>query len=224
MEGKAGMVRYPKLPALVWSRSRFLIGLTGAIGSGKSTAAGCFRRAGATVLDADQMAREQLHNAALRPSLAELFGPEIFDEAGEVSREALARRVFHKPEQLEKLNQLLHPRVRAGFQAAVAKTPSGSVIAYDIPLLFETGAEEQFDLTVVISAPRELRLQRATTRSGWDEAEFERRERQQLPLSEKEKRADLVIENTQTQEVLCQTIEELCAAIRRAAPDGRTEA
>lgn len=222
---------FPELPPIQWPRDRhcFVIGLTGGIGSGKSATARAFEAAGATVADADQIARDVLHSAALREPLRRALGDGIFDADGEVSRPAVAQAVFGEPERLERLNALIHPAVRAEFerlQTSLERRATGEaeldcVLVYDVPLLFETAQEGRFDLLVVVTAPVELRFARVKERSGWNREEFDRREAAQMPLREKAKRADFVIENAGSTGDLERAVHALFAEIvaaRRAVP------
>lgn len=193
---------YPHLPEIPEKKQSFVIGLTGGIGSGKSTAALFFREAGASVNDADEVAKSILHSDEMRPKLIDLFGEEIFDHNGDLSRERIAGLVFGKPELREQLNQLIHPGVRRAFQTLKDSLSRGEILVYDIPLLFETDQKNNFDWTVVISAPVETRRERVMQRNGWSREEFDRREASQMPLEKKEQLADLVISNIGTNEEL----------------------
>jgi dephospho-CoA kinase len=210
-------VIYPELPPIEWPQDRdyYLVGLTGGIGSGKSAGARAFEAAGATVADADRIARDVLHSEDLREPLRTAFGDGIFDDRGEVSRPAIAELVFGHPERLERLNALIHPAVRSEFQrraalleARAGEEPDGArVMVYDIPLLFESDQQEQFDLIVAVTAPVETRYERVRERSGWSRAEFDGREAAQMPLREKAERADFVIENAGSERDLAAAIQ-----------------
>ena len=203
---------------LQWSGPGFSIGLTGGVGSGKSTAGRVLAECGARVLDADRTAKEVLHSEELKPRLVERFGPGILDDRGEVSRPALADLVFSDPERLKQLEGLIHPAVRARYFAARDALQPGEVLVYDVPLLFEAGLDEDFDLIVTISAPEQERMRRAQARSGWNEADWRRREAAQLPLSEKEKRADVVIRNDRGESELTASVQALYRAIKEHRP------
>ncbi|MCR9145186.1 MAG: dephospho-CoA kinase [bacterium] len=212
-------VSYPELPSIQWPTDRacFLLGLTGGIGSGKSAAARCFAESGAEVADADQIAREVLHSETLREPLRAALGDGIFDESGQVSRPAIAKRVFGHPERLERLNGLIHPAVRQEFQRRQADLEARAgqdaelipVLVYDIPLLFESGQQDQFDLIVAVTAPVELRYERVERRNGWSRDEFDGREAAQMPLREKAERADFVIENAGSEADLAAAVQAL---------------
>lgn len=208
-------VVYPELPPIQWPQNRdcFLLGLTGGIGSGKSAAARCFEQAGAIVADADQIAKEVLHSEAMRSSLRAEFGDGIFGPDGVVSRPAIAELVFGHPERLQRLNALIHPAVREQFLRRQATVAAGGMLVYDIPLLFESGQQDQFDLTMVVTAPLDLRYERVQARNGWSRDEFERREAAQMPLREKAERADFILENQGTERELAAAVQTVYAKI-----------
>lgn len=177
-----------------------LVGLTGGLATGKSTAARLFRRCGAVVLDADRLARQAL--APGRPAWRELrraFGRRVLAPDGTVDRAALARLVFADPASLRRLNAIVHPRV-AREQArltreAAARDPS-AVVVYDVPLLFEAGLDRKVDAIVVVTADRRSQLARLLERNGFGRAEALRRIRAQMPLARKAARADHLLDGT----------------------------
>ncbi|MBX7058797.1 MAG: dephospho-CoA kinase [Leptospirales bacterium] len=215
-------MRYPQLPVIRWRRPYFLVGLSGGIGAGKSAAREAFAREGFQTLDADLLAREALHSEELRGALLAAFGQRIVDAEGRINRATLAEIVFLDTGRREQLNALVHPAVEKAFEQARQLLRPGEALVYEVPLLFEKGRQADFDLTVTITAPAELRFARAASRNGWSREEFEQREAAQLPLAEKEARADLCIENSGSPEQLQQAITALAAAIRKAAPQART--
>ena len=131
------------------------IGLTGGIGSGKSTAAGRFAELGALVIDADALAREVVEPGTdgLAAVVAE-FGEQVLDGAGRLDRPALARVVFGDEAARGRLNAILHPRIRARAAELIAAAPAGTVVVQDVPLLVETGQAGAYELVVVVEAPR----------------------------------------------------------------------
>lgn len=205
-------------PQIVWKRPGFAIGLTGAVGSGKSTAGRVFEECGARLLNADLEARDVLHSAELRGPLVEAFGESILGETGDVVREKLADLVFENPESKQRLEDMIHPAVRRRYREARDALGPGEILVYDVPLLFEAGLEADFDLVITVSAPEEQRLERVKARSNWDENEWRRREAAQLPLSEKEKRADLIIRNDHSPAALKATVRDLYKTIQNAGP------
>lgn len=174
------------------------VGLTGNVGSGKSTVARMFAALGAAVIDADVLAREATGDAEVLREIARTFGDGLVTD-GTLDRSRLAAVVFADPEARGKLNAIIHPWVaRAREQrvtALMAQTSPPPVIVHDVPLLFEVGLDAEMDYTVVINAPLELRVTRAAARSNLTEDEVRARDAAQMPLSEKVTRADFVVDN-----------------------------
>ncbi len=183
------------------------VGLTGNIASGKSTVVRIWRRLGARVIDADRLAR--LAVAPGTPGLrnvVEEFGEEILGPEGELDREELGRRVFADPDARRRLEAIVHPevgRLRREEERRIAgeveaSGESGVVLVHDIPLLFEAGLSVDFDVVVLIDAPREERLRRLVEKRGLDPEQARQRIDAQQPAEEKRRAADLVIENDGT--------------------------
>jgi len=170
-----------------------VIGLTGSIGSGKSTVAQILRELGVTVLDADALAREG--SERLREAICRRF-PEACG-TGQLDRRRLGQLVFADPEARRDLEAILHPYVRERMAEAVrqAQERGEPLIVQDIPLLFESGRERDFDGVLVVVAPTEVRRQRVQTRSGLSAEEFTARDASQMPQEEKARRATWVIWN-----------------------------
>ncbi len=190
-----------------------LIGLTGSIGSGKSTVAQRLRELGVLVLDADEYAREGA--TALKAEICQAF-PEVCRE-GEIDRAALGRRVFADPEARQRLEALLHPYVRRRMREETEKALSAGqkMVVHDIPLLFETGREADFAGVLVVAAPTELRKARVMARSGLSEAEFTARDQSQMPQEEKVRRATWVIWNDADQETLRERVDDWYREVAR---------
>lgn len=182
-----------------------LVGLTGSIGSGKSTVAQRLRALGVAVLDADEYARAGAK--VLKAEICQAF-PEACRE-GEPDRAALGRRVFADPEARRRLEALIHPYVRQRMQEETEKARQAghSLVVHDIPLLFETGREKDFAGVLVVAAPTALRKARVMARSGLSEAEFEARDQSQLPQEEKVRRATWVIWNDADLDTLYSRVE-----------------
>lgn len=169
------------------------VGLTGSIGSGKSTVAQRLRELGVPVLDADEFAREGA--VALKAEICQAFPEACSDE--EIDRPALGRLVFGDPGARKRLEALIHPYVRRRMQEEAEKAAAADhkVVVHDIPLLFETGRAADFSGVLVVAAPTELRKARVRARSGLSEAEFVARDQSQMPQEEKIRRATWVIWN-----------------------------
>jgi dephospho-CoA kinase len=171
-----------------------VIGLTGGIGMGKSTAAAAFRRARIPVFDADAAvhALQARGGAAVAPIDA-AFPGTIRD--GAVDRPALRAAVLGKPEELRRLERLMHPLVRAAEQRFLARARRARrrAVVLDIPLLLETGGEARVDTVVVVSAPAAVQRQRVRRRGRMTEAEIDSVLARQMPDAEKRRRADVVV-------------------------------
>ena len=188
------------------------IGLTGNIGSGKSTVARLLVERGAALVDADALVREATADPQVLEEIAEKLGDDLV-KRGELDRAATAARVFADPEAREILNGIIHPWVRRESAARVAalstRPDPPRVILMDIPLLYENGLETGLDAVVVVNAPLDARVARVAARSGLNEAEVRARDGAQLPLEEKVARADFVLENGGDVEELEKRVEAL---------------
>jgi dephospho-CoA kinase len=189
-----------------------LVGLTGGIGSGKTTVAGMLRERGAVILSADTFAREAV--AAGTPGFAaavELFGPEVVAPDGELDRRAIAKRVFADPELRAALEGIVHPEVRRRIAEGIAgEAGSDRVVVVDSPLLIETGAHRGFPVVVVVSASTPTQIARLAAR-GMDEDDARARLAVQMPLEEKAAVADVLLDNEGTTAELEAQVDRLWA-------------
>ncbi len=202
------------------------VGLTGGVGSGKSTVARLLARHGAVVVDADVLARDVV--SAGTDGLAQVverFGQSVLGNDGELDRAALARVVFADPAARADLEQIVHPRVRAAAQeledAAVTSSPD-AVVVHDIPLLVETGQtgpDSRFRPVVVVDASDEVRLARLVGR-GMSEPEARSRMSAQASRDERLAAADVVLDNEGSPDVLGAQVEALWRRLRSAAASG----
>ncbi|WP_337845103.1 dephospho-CoA kinase [Thermus sp.] len=190
-----------------------IIGLTGNIGSGKSTVARLLRAWGYPVLDADELAKRARENK--KAELKRLF-PEAFQEE-ELDPRALGRLVFSDPERLKALEALLHPEIRRLLEEELRGLKGERVVFLEIPLLFEKGWEGRLDGVLVVTAPLELRLERVMARSGLSREEVLAREQAQMPEAEKARRADWVLENRGSLEELEENLRAILRAIEAQA-------
>jgi dephospho-CoA kinase len=172
------------------------IGLTGNIGSGKSTVARLLRERGIPVLDADAIAREVSSFPDVLAAVRQAFGPEYILEHG-LNRPKVAELVFNNPEARATLNGIIHPRVRSEMarQQSELETSGVQAVVQDIPLLFENGLETLFDATILVDAPLEVRVARVIARDGSTPEAVRARDAAQMPTLEKRKRATVTLEN-----------------------------
>ena len=181
------------------------VGLTGNIASGKSEAATRFAELGATIVDADVLARDAVAvGSAAYKRVVERWGPEILSPDGSLDREALRHTVFADKAQLEELNAIVHPGVNRLRRKIVAEARNrgDAVLIYVIPLLFERRLANEFDQIVLVDAPKEVRLDRLVNRRGITEEDAGNMIAAQMLAELKRARADFVIENDGSMEEL----------------------
>ncbi|BDG61015.1 dephospho-CoA kinase [Caldinitratiruptor microaerophilus] len=199
------------------------IGLTGGIASGKSTVVAILRELGAAVVDADRIvhAVEARGGEAYGPIVA-AFGPGVVGPDGELDRAALARRVFSDPEARRRLEAIVHPIVRRRMAEEVeaAARAGARAVVLDIPLLFETGYQAHVDQVWVVYVDPPTQLRRLVARDGLDEAEARRRIDAQMPLEEKRRLADVVIDNRGDPAATRAQVEAAWRAVLAAAGGG----
>ena len=204
------------------------LGLTGGIGSGKSTALAYLHECGAAVVSSDHIVHALYDRPAIIAAIQGRYGHKVVTGA-HVNRQALAGIVFHDQDELQWLEQLLHPHVHAAVEEwAVAQQtvrPRPAVIVAEVPLLFETGMETVFDFVMLITAPAEVRRRRLTAKLT--DSEFERRLAQQMPEDEKIARSDFVFHNTgerkALREFVGQTVAQILVGVDPAAGGGAGE-
>ena len=175
----------------------FRIGLTGSIGSGKSTVARLLREQyGIHVLDADQVAREVSGWPEVMRDVSDAFGPEFVLQGG-LNRPALAKLVFNDATARGKLNAIIHPRVRAEMarQQEQLAAAGAKAVVQDIPLLFENNLQTLFDATLLVDAPLEMRIERVVARDGVDANAVRARDAAQMPAAEKRRMATVTLDN-----------------------------
>jgi dephospho-CoA kinase len=188
-----------------------VIGLTGGIGSGKSTVAGLLRESGAAVIDADRIGHE-----VYRPGsegfrrVVEAFGPDIVAADGAIDRRALGAIVFADPEARARLNAIVHPLIAAEIGRHVARARAeepGRPVVIEAAILLEAGWQHLVDRVWTVSVGRETAIERVRTTRGLTRAEVERRLDAQMSDEERRRRADLVLDNEGTPAALRATVE-----------------
>jgi len=176
-----------------------ILGLTGTIASGKSSVAAMFADLGATVVSADQLAREVVApGSATLQALVEVFGPSIVDAAGALDREALAQRVFDDAAARAQLNAITHPAIAqlAESRLQELRARQEPLVIYEAPLLFEAGAAQRVDLVLTVTLDPALLRQRLAGRDRLTPAQMQARIDAQWPQADKVARADFVIDNS----------------------------
>jgi dephospho-CoA kinase len=199
-----------------------VVGLTGGIASGKSTVAQMFKRFGAVIIDADELARDvvQPGKPAWR-EIVKIFGDGVLNRNGSINRHALGGIVFHNRRKLRRLERIIHPRVAREQQrlaSRIARRSPDAVIVYEVPLLFESGAHKRVDKTIVVTADRHTQVARLKQRNGMTKTEALRRIKAQMPLAEKVRRADVVVDGTVDKALMRKDVRRLIQSFRRLQP------
>lgn len=198
-----------------------IAGLTGGLASGKSFVAEGFRRLGCQIVEADDLGREVMKpGGGAFHNIVQVFGRDIVDDEGVINRAALAKRVFTDPAALSKLNNIVHPAVRArarqAFERIRAEDPN-AVVIYVAAILIESGANREVEKVIVVSCSKERQFERAMHRSGATEADVVARIATQMPLDARLRFADYVIDTNGTKEDTLRQTEEVYKELRRLA-------
>ena len=196
-----------------------LVGLTGGIGSGKTTVAGLLAGRGAVVVDADELAREALEPGSRTfKHVSDLFGQEVLTTDGRIDRAALANVVFSDEEKRRALESITHPEVFRLLAEAVEKLrDTDSIVVFDAPLIIETGFHQAVDVLVVVTAPVEQRIERVRRDRGMTEAEAAVRIAAQAEPEARDAAADFLISNDGGLEELETRVDELWAELQARA-------
>ncbi|MBW1917137.1 MAG: dephospho-CoA kinase [Deltaproteobacteria bacterium] len=195
----------------------FKIALTGGVASGKSTVAQYLRDLGVAVIDADEVARQVV--APGQPAarlIQEAFGTEVFNADGTLDRENLARRVFAHPAERQHLNELVHPWITREIKRRLKQFEAQGepFVVVEVPLLFELGLESAYDLVIVVYTDRETQVRRLQDRDRRDRSQIEGIIKAQVPLPEKIRRADYLIDNRGSLQELRQKVIMLLKKIK----------
>lgn len=200
-----------------------LVGLTGGIGSGKSTVSEMLAARGAVIVDADAIVREiQEPGSPVIDQLVEAFGPSVVDSSGALDRQAMANIVFTDPDALKKLNGIVHPAVGAEMNRRVLdQRETHNVVVLDIPLLTEN-PREGLQGRIVVDVPEELQIERLVEFRGFSEDDARARMSRQATRAERLSKADFVVDNSGTREDLVAQVDALWAwltALPQLPPD-----
>ena len=197
-----------------------LVGLTGNIASGKTEGTELRAARGAVIVDADELAREAVApGTGALAAIREKWGDDVTASDGSLDRAELRARVFSDPEQLEELNQIVHPEIARlrDERVAAAREEGVRILVYVAPLLFERRLADECDRIVLVDAPRELRFDRLVRRRGVDEAEALNMIAAQMPAELKRARADYIIDNTGSIEELRKAVAGVWESLQRDA-------
>ncbi|HJR78073.1 MAG TPA: dephospho-CoA kinase [Nitrospiraceae bacterium] len=206
---------------MIWSAPMILVGLTGGVATGKSTVAAMFRRCGATVIDADLLARQVVEPR--KPAWREIvrtFGAQVLRPDRTLDRQALANIVFRSAPKLRRLERIIHPRVarlQSRLTRTIAERQPDAVVIYEVPLLFEAAVDQRVDAIIVVTADRRTQIARLARRTGLSRTDILRRIGSQMPLAEKRRRADFVLDGTQPLGNLRRQVARLYEQLRRRA-------
>ena len=196
----------------------YLIGLTGGMGSGKSTVADCLRSNGIPVIDADVIAHKIMNEESTLDKIHEIFGKNVFDKDGSLNKVKFSSVLFTNTVKRKKLNEFVHPKVWTEMMDETEKyvTEGSKVIFLDVPLLIESGWHTRVNETWLVKADYNERIERLSLRTNLSTEEIKKRIEIQMPESEKEEYADKIINNDGTiEETEKQVIEELQKIIEK---------
>jgi dephospho-CoA kinase len=183
------------------------VGITGGIGSGKSTICKIFRLLNVPVFEADLEAKKLIHsNSVIKAGLIDLFGEAIYTADGTVDRKELAKLIFNDENQLAKVNKLVHPLIRAEFKSWLEKQ-SAPYIIHEAAILFESGFYKMMDYTILVSAPENIRIERVSKRDNVTREQVKERIQKQWTDQHKRELATLEIKNDNKELIIPQIIE-----------------
>jgi dephospho-CoA kinase len=204
-------------------RKMLVVGLTGGIASGKSTVSTMMRQAGIPVICADELARLAVSaGSSCLEQIRGALGDGVVGDDGELDRKAVAAIVFADSSKRELIESIIHPWVLAETARRLGQLVAEgyNVAVVDVPLLYEAGWEDGFDLVMVVYVPREVQRTRLVERDQVSEDDAEARLRAQKPIEEKRARANIVIDNSGTIESTREQVERALAAIRQMSHNG----
>ena len=176
-----------------------IIGLTGGIGSGKSTVASYIASKGIPVYIADEEAKKLMDSKKISTKIQAIFSENILTIDGTLDRKKIAAIVFNSPEKLSKLNAIVHPEVKKHFRNWLNLHKKAPFIIKEVAILFETGGNLSCDKVILVTAPEEIRIQRAMKRDNVDRESILKRIQNQLPEEEKIQKSDFVVYNIELQ-------------------------
>lgn len=179
-----------------------IIGLTGGIGSGKSTVANYIASKGIPVYIADEEAKKIMERTDVKHNIQNLFPQSVLNDDNTLNRNKIAELVFSNPDKLKQLNAIVHPAVKNHFINWTKEHKDASFIIKEVAILFETGGHKDCDKVILITAPEEVRIERAMKRDNSSKESVLARIKNQLPEADKIKLSDFVVENTNLETTL----------------------
>jgi dephospho-CoA kinase len=179
-----------------------IIGLTGGIGSGKSTVANYIASKGIPVYIADEEAKKIMERTDVKHNIQNLFPQSVLNDDNTLNRNKIAEFVFSNPEKLKQLNAIVHPAVKNDFSNWMKEHKDASFIIKEVAILFETGGHKDCDKVILITAPEDVRIERAMKRDNSSKESVLARIKNQLPEADKIKLSDFVVENTNLETTL----------------------
>jgi dephospho-CoA kinase len=194
------------------------VGLTGGLATGKTFVGRALADLGCYLIEADKLGHEvMLPGGEAYDGILREFGPTVLDAEGRISRRKLSGMVWTNPERLEKLNSLVHPPVREreeSLMAEIALADPGAIVVVEAAILVETGRYKSFDRLIVVTCDSEQQMERALERGSYNREEILARLSRQLPLKEKLRVADYVIDTSGTKEATLEQVRRVYAALR----------
>ena len=186
------------------------IGIAGGVGSGKSSVAAILAQLGCVVCDSDGLARESFRDPAIHDEIVSWWGRGVLDESGQIDRGEVARIVFSRPDQRQRLESLVHPWIETRHRKLFEQAPPETrALVIDAPLLFETGLDRECDAVIFVETDPARRLARLTSSRGWDESQWKKREESQLSLDDKRTRSDYVVINNGDLDTLTEQVRRI---------------
>lgn len=185
-----------------------IIGITGTIASGKSTVSDYFIKQGYVVIDADKITKELQEQKEVLKEFLEIFGESVLLENRSLNRQKLREIVFQDKTALQKINRIMHPKVREKFEDVRSRTLKEEIIFFDIPLLFEAHFEDLCEKIILVCAEREVQIRRVIQRDNSSRELAEKIINSQAKEEEKRKKSDYIIENNGTVEELYQKLKK----------------
>ncbi|WP_276748614.1 dephospho-CoA kinase [Gemella morbillorum] len=176
-----------------------IIGITGSIACGKSLVSNYLQEKGYTIIDADKIGHMALENDEVKKQLVNKFGKSILKD-NEVNRVTLGKLVFENKENLKELNNIIHPQIRKNISEQIQVHKNEKLVFVDVPLLFEAKFDDLVEKIIVISLDEKIQLERLMNRNSLSKEEAVQRIKSQIPVREKEKLGDYVVDNSFTQE------------------------